>query len=286
MAKTIGKIVGKLLLLGIILVFLSSVGNIIFIMLNIPPEQVMIQSIYLQLTMIIQNILFIAGTAFMYHLFEKKDSFSLGWKQHNWVQKLTTGTSHGFILITLSFLLIWLSGNLNILSLELNFAVLRELFLGIIVFFAVAIGEEYLTRGYIQGLLKNNLGPIPAILGTSLIFAVLHIFNAHLLQSPIPILVLFIAGILLGLSREVSGGLWMPIGIHFSWNFFMGNIYGIPVSGHQIIENPVITSQADGPHLLSGGDFGLEGSILLLIVILIYTGYLFYHWQQKSPKKL
>ena len=61
--------------------------------------------------------------------------------------------------------------------------------------------------------------------------------------------------------------MWFPIALHFSWNFFQGPIFGFEVSGIEL--NSLIVQEITGSDLLTGGDFGLEGSALLSVLLLL-----------------
>ena len=62
----------------------------------------------------------------------------------------------------------------------------------------------------------------------------------------------------------LTRNLWLAIGLHFGWNFTQGYIFDIPVSG--VPENGLTQAKLSGPALLSGGQFGLEASVLALVV--------------------
>ena len=59
--------------------------------------------------------------------------------------------------------------------------------------------------------------------------------------------------------------LWLPIGIHFAVNFVQSGIFGIAVSGNKA-QDGLLKSNLNGPALLTGGSFGIEGSILTIAV--------------------
>jgi hypothetical protein len=52
--------------------------------------------------------------------------------------------------------------------------------------------------------------------------------------------------------------------LHAAWNFTQGEIFDVPVSG--IDEHGLVQAQLSGPPLLSGGNFGLEASIIALVL--------------------
>ncbi|MGO4274434.1 lysostaphin resistance A-like protein, partial [Paenibacillus sp. TAF58] len=145
-----------------------------------------------------------------------------------------------------------------------------------LLFVGVAVNEELFARGYLQGLVKIRFGTISGITVSTVVFAFLHTFNPGMWNSPLPILNLLLAGLLFALSREYSGGLWMPMGMHLSWNFFQGCIFGFEVSGTPM--SSLMKTEIQGASLISGADFGAEGSlvttiILILGIVLITTYY-------------
>ena len=58
--------------------------------------------------------------------------------------------------------------------------------------------------------------------------------------------------------------LWLPIGLHFAWNFTEGFVFDVPVSGHPV--EGLVEARISGAELLTGGAFGLEASVIALIV--------------------
>ena len=73
------------------------------------------------------------------------------------------------------------------------------------------------------------------------------------------------AGLLLGAAYKESGTLWLPVGIHWSWNFFQGNIFGFAVSGGDAGVS-LLQAATSGPDILTGGVFGAEASILTVVL--------------------
>jgi hypothetical protein len=72
------------------------------------------------------------------------------------------------------------------------------------------------------------------------------------------------AGVLLGLAYSVCGRLWLPIGLHFGWNFAESGIFGSSLSGYSF--GGLLHTVTSGPPLLSGGSFGPEGSVVAMAV--------------------
>ncbi len=60
-----------------------------------------------------------------------------------------------------------------------------------------------------------------------------------------------------------QGNLWLIAGLHAGWNYFQGNIYGLPVSGNAEASSLFAFGPAAGSSdLVSGGDFGVEASLV------------------------
>lgn len=98
---------------------------------------------------------------------------------------------------------------------------------------------------------------------TSALFGLAHIFNANATWfSSLAIAVE--AGLLLGGAYMLTRSLWLPIGLHAAWNFAQGEVFGVPVSGGAV--HGFLRSPLSGPPLLSGGAFGLEASVIALVI--------------------
>jgi len=87
------------------------------------------------------------------------------------------------------------------------------------------------------------------------------------------------AGLLLGAAYKYSGTLWLPIGIHWAWNFTQGNIFGFEVSGNDAGAS-FLKSTVSGPDWLTGGAFGAEASVIPVFLGLILSAW--YIWKTSS----
>jgi len=127
----------------------------------------------------------------------------------------------------------------------------------IAVFAPAAVNEELVFRGYLFQKMRmwNRFAAIGV---TSTVFALLHATNRGI--SIIAIVNLIVAGVLLALAYERFERLWFPIGIHLAWNLLSGPILGYHVSGY-VARATVVRAIGSGPLLVTGGAFGIEGSI-------------------------
>lgn len=126
-----------------------------------------------------------------------------------------------------------------------------------------AVIEETLFRGILFRHLEDFGGTWFALALTSALFGLGHIFNPNAtVFSSFAIAVE--AGILLGGVYMLTRSLWAPIGLHAAWNFTQGEIYDVPVSGFD--QNGLVQAKMSGPEWLSGGQFGLEASVIALVI--------------------
>jgi membrane protease YdiL (CAAX protease family) len=126
-----------------------------------------------------------------------------------------------------------------------------------------AFMEELLFRGILFRWIEEFAGSWAALLITSALFGLIHIFNpaATWFSS---FAIALEAGLMLGGAYMLTRSLWLPIGIHAAWNFAQGEVFGVPVSGLAV--HGLLKARLSGPPLLSGGGFGLEGSIIALAI--------------------
>lgn len=132
----------------------------------------------------------------------------------------------------------------------------------LLVFIPAALHEELVFRGYPYQLLRRFNRPA-AIVISSLIFAGLHAGNDDV--TALALVNIFLGGVILALAYERYRRLWMPIGLHFAWNMLSGPVLGYDVSGFTSSRSVFVTA-GSGPVVLTGGAFGMEGSILMTVV--------------------
>ena len=143
-------------------------------------------------------------------------------------------------------------------------ALVKALFL----FLVVAVGEEVLFRGIVFRMIDERWGTLVAMIVSALIFGFVHISNQNAtVWSSLAIAVE--AGLMLAAAYKWSGTLWVPIGIHWSWNFFQGPIFGFAVSGNET--QSLIKSVIKGSDWLTGGPFGAEASVPALLLGLAFA---------------
>jgi membrane protease YdiL (CAAX protease family) len=140
----------------------------------------------------------------------------------------------------------------------------------IVVFAPAALHEELLFRGYpFQKLLRWNRAV--AYLFVAFVFAALHAGNTAV--TLLGLTNVFLGGLLLGLAYELYHRLWAPIGLHLAWNLMSGPILGHEVSGYTG-EATVFVERGSGVWWLTGGSFGIEGSVWMTAVELAAIGIL------------
>jgi len=149
-----------------------------------------------------------------------------------------------------------------------------SLFLRSLAFLFVSLFEETLFRGYlISNLSETFNGKIPALLNSfyaliisSFLFAIIHLNNPW--SAVLSTINIFLIGIIFGTAYLHFKSLALPIGMHFAWNFTLGNVYGLPVSGFSE-DVSIFLVYSKEPNQILGGNFGPENSYLIILSILL-----------------
>ena len=126
-----------------------------------------------------------------------------------------------------------------------------------------AVSEEIFFRGIVFRFIERFGGTWAGLAVSSALFGAAHLANPAATWTS-TIFIAVEAGILLGGVYMLTRNLWLPMGIHAAWNFTQGGIFGVPVSGLE--DRGIIDSTLSGPEILSGGPFGLEASVIALVV--------------------
>lgn len=198
---------------------------------------------------------------------------SLGWALHAGAARdLLLGALIGIGSLLIAIAIATLIGGLRFsLSGFSTTEVARTLLISGLIFIVAAAAEETLFRGYpLQTMARARLAWV-AVLLTSAFFARAHLNNPNIVPW-FSFMNTALAGVWLAVAFLKTRSLWLPLGIHSAWNWFMGAVAGIPVSGiSRITSAPLFQSQDAGPSWLTGGGYGIEGGLACSIALVIST---------------
>jgi hypothetical protein len=114
--------------------------------------------------------------------------------------------------------------------------------------------------------------PTSSVVVSSLFFGLTHLINGNAtLWGALAIAVE--GGAMLAVAYTVTQSLWLPIGLHFAWNFLQGGVFGTAVSG-AAAEPGLLRTVLSGPEALTGGSFGPEAGLFALLCCGVVTALL------------
>ncbi len=237
-----------------------------------PADMTTLQTTVLELFMLLGTFAVVA----VFRRWIDRESFrSLGFGMKNFRKEAESGFWLGVFMISAGFLLLLILREINWDGINPD---VGSIFLSLVLFLAVAFTEELFFRGYILNNLMLSMNRWIALLVSSLVFVFVHVPNAHF--TPVGFVSILLAGLLLGLPYIYTRSLWLPISLHFSWNFFQGTIFGFSVSGNK--EYALVTQSRPVDSMLNGGEFGFEGSLLAAIFLALAIVALTVYYQRKE----
>lgn len=135
------------------------------------------------------------------------------------------------------------------------------------------IAEEIALRGVLFRYVESLLGTWTSVAISALIFGVLHLANPHATMTG-ALAIAVEAGLMFALLYALTRSLWVVIGVHAGWNLMQGLGLGIVVSGSTDVGEGFLVSHPAGPEIISGGEFGIEASVVAVAVWLVVAAYL------------
>ncbi|WP_420579940.1 type II CAAX prenyl endopeptidase Rce1 family protein [Reichenbachiella sp.] len=207
-----------------------------------------------------------------------------------WMKEFFIGCGIASLQLTLFFITMYALGYLDIVdylvtsSAEHSFAAgfITELITNI----SASIGEEIMFRAFIFYVLFESLSlvvknrmtsAVVTCVFASQLFGFAHYGNdGATLYSSIN---LGFDALTICLPFLLTCRLGMSIGMHFSWNITQAAIFGFANSGH--IPKASIISSSMPDNIWTGGDFGPEGSVLLIVMDIIAV-LLILLWRSKN----
>jgi len=195
------------------------------------------------------------------------------WFHEGWFRHLLIGSLIGVFSLALATAIATAGGGLTFtISGRAGLVrVFQTLLLSGALFVVAALAEEALFRGYpLQTLSRAKLAWLGVFL-TSVPFAAVHLQNPNV-AAGFTFLNTALAGIWLAVAYLRTRSLWFPLGVHWAWNWALGALFGLPVSGlTNLAPYPLMRGTDHGPAWLTGGSYGIEGGLACTITLAITT---------------
>ncbi|HEY0545727.1 MAG TPA: type II CAAX endopeptidase family protein [Pyrinomonadaceae bacterium] len=211
--------------------------------------------------------------------FEDLPPRALGFAFHtHWLRDLLVGSLFGAATLVLAALIAtaFHGFKFSLTETQMLPAAVKTLVFSCLIFIFAAASEEALFRGYpLQTLTRARLIWLGIVI-TSLFFALAHQGNPNQDASKVVRVLAFtntaLAGVWLAVVYLRTRSMWLPLGVHWSWNWIMSAVLGLPVSGiTSITPTPLLRATDLGPAWLTGGAYGIEGGAACTIAILLST---------------
>lgn len=184
--------------------------------------------------------------------------------------KYSYGFVLGILLPTIIILIGLITGFVTLESFKITPTIILWTIMTLIFFVVQGASEEVLVRGYLLPPITKRYGVIVGIIISALFFSVLHLANPNFAVFAFINIALF--GVLTAIYMYKDMSIWSVFAIHSAWNWMLGPVLGIEVSGLNLFsEHTMFKFNITGPDWLFGGNFGLEGGFLATLILTITT---------------
>jgi membrane protease YdiL (CAAX protease family) len=138
----------------------------------------------------------------------------------------------------------------------------------------LAFGEEVAYRSLmLNGLLVMLRKRWLAVVVMAACFGFAHATNPN--ASALSVLGNALGGLMYGVAFLGSRRIWLPLGLHFAWNFIQAPVLGFPFLGKEI---GLVQQTPVGSALITGGSYGPEaglvGMAFRFVAIALLAGWL------------
>ena len=226
---------------------------------------------------------FVLNTVFRWtRKVEKRPIRTLGFYRENCLSNLLKGFGIGLTLFLLTLLGLVVLGQYRFESIHLNLYSLTFVVFTIPFWILQGTAEEVVSRAWLLPQLASRTNLKLAVVISSIFFTLLHMGNSGLI--PLSLVNLFLFGVAMALYLLKTDTVWGVAGIHGAWNFAQGNLFGILVSGQPSGTSLMTFLPQGNQDWLSGGSFGIEGSIMTSLVLLLLIVYLAYQLKEENER--
>ena len=206
------------------------------------------------------------------HILEELPWRSLGASFHKgWLKDLVIGSALGFLTLAVGVVVAMVGRGVSFSINPVNWsAVIKSMIGSVVLLVVAAFAEEAMFRGYaLQTLTRAKLAWLGVAL-TLALFGVAHLTNPNTVPG-FTFINTSIAGLWFAIAYLRTRSLWLPLGLHWAWNWALGWFFGLPVSGLKVASHPLMTASDTGPFWLTGGTYGIEGGLAGTIALALGT---------------
>jgi hypothetical protein len=197
---------------------------------------------------------------------------SLGASFHKgWFRDFCIGSVAGFAVLALAVVIAVIGHGLRFSINDVQWtSIVRSMIGSALLLVVAAFAEEAMFRGYaLQTLARAKLASLGVVL-TLALFGVAHLTNPNTVPG-FTFANTAIAGLWFAVAYLSTRSLWLPLGLHWSWNWALGWFFGLPVSGLSVTSHPLLKASDTGPLWLTGGSYGIEGGVAGTIALALAT---------------
>lgn len=198
------------------------------------------------------------------------------WLINNWMRGIIIGSIVGIVWLAIPILILYVTHIIRFDGTN-KVAMLGTWFISVLL---NVIMQELLIRGYLYQMLKQKCNTIAATVVTTGIFTILH--GGAFEEGAIPVLNVLMMSLFMTLLLEDTKSLWTPIMAHFVWNA-VGSLVlnvGALADDYPHVINAVFT----GNKIFSGGECKIEGSIIVLVINVVFITFILRLWMKKQNR--
>jgi len=200
---------------------------------------------------------------------------SLGVSFHKgWFRDFLIGSAIGFGALVVAVAIATVGRGLSFSRNHVEWtSIVRSMIGSAVMLLVAAFAEEAMFRGYaLQTLSRAKLAWLGVGL-TLVLFGVAHLTNPNVVPG-VTFANTALAGLWLAVAYLRTRSLWLPLGVHWAWNWALGWFFGLPISGFSLVSHPLLDASDKGPFWLTGGNYGIEGGLACTIALALCTLFL------------
>ena len=172
----------------------------------------------------------------------------------------------GFGLFASVILILWLLGLYMVNGFEF---ILLSLLGALFGAFVSALAQELVFRAVIYRITEEWLGTWWAVSISAILFGLIHLSSAGATIFS-TLAVALQAGVILAAVYTLTHRIWMALGLHMAWDFANDGVFGVGIAGQSGESlKGLFQASLQGPEVLNGGKFGIEGSLIALVIVLL-----------------